>query len=308
MTEKGRIVIAGGSGFIGSALARTFTRLGYEVVILTRFPRERFDGVREVLWNGLHIGEWVEEFDGAAAVINLAGKSINCPHTPENLHEIHESRMNSVYAVAAAIKHVKVKPGVWVQASAIGFYGDTGDNICTETAPAGTSDLAKICIDWEGLTAAAERPLIRKVVLRIGFVLGKDGGALPVLGTLARLFLGGAAGSGRQYISWIHIADLAKMFVTVIEKEKFCGAFNAVSPDPVTNAEFMAALRRALGRPWSPPVPAFAVKLGARLMGGEPSLALSSHRCYPAQFKEAGFQFQFPELAPALQDLCRKQK
>lgn len=304
VNETGRIVIAGGSGFIGSALAKEFVRLGHETVILTRHPHERYDGAREVLWNGLHLGEWVNEFEGAAAIINLAGKSINCPHTPQNLQEIHESRMNSVYAIAAAIRHVKARPGVWVQASAVGYYGDTGDHLCDETAPAGNTDLAKICLDWEGLTNAADRPLIRKVALRMGFVLGKDGGALPVLATMTRLFLGGAAGSGRQYISWIHLADLVRMFVTVIQKENYTGAFNAVAPKPVTNAEFMHELRRALHRPYSPPVPEFAVKIGARLMRGEPSLALTSHRCFPARFSEAGFQFLFSELAPALRDLC----
>lgn len=273
---------------------------------MTRSPQERQDGVREVLWNGLHLGEWVGELEGAQAIINLAGKSINCPHTAQNLHEIHESRMNSVYAIAAGIRHVKVRPGVWVQASAVGYYGDTGDRLCDETVSAGDSDLAKICVDWEGLTNAADRPLIRKVALRIGFVLGKDGGALPVLATLARLFLGGAAGAGRQYISWIHIADLVQMFVTVIQKDDYSGAFNAVAPNPVTNAEFMHELRRALHRPWSPPVPEFAVKIGARLMRGEPSLALTSHRCSPARFAEAGFKFQFPDLASALRNLCRK--
>lgn len=306
MSEKGRIVIAGGSGFIGSALVKEFSRLGHDTVVLTRHPQKRHDGVREVLWNGIHIGEWIQELENARAIINLAGKSINCPHTPENLQAIHESRMNSVYAIAAAIRRVKTRPGVWVQASAIGIYGDTGDTVADETASFGASDLAKICVDWEGLTNAADKPLIRKVALRIGFALGKDGGALPVLATLARLFLGGAAGTGRQYISWIHIADLVRMFLTVIPDESYSGAYNAVSPKPVTNAEFMQELRRALHRPWSPPVPEFAVKTGARLMRGEPSLALGSSRCFPARFTEAGFKFYFPDLGPALRDLCKK--
>lgn len=303
--EHGRIVIAGGTGFIGSALARHFYRAGHDVVVLTRSLRERFDGVRETLWDGVHIGEWIQEFEGAQAVINLAGQSINCPHTPENLQAIHASRMNSVYAIAAALRQAKERPAVWVQASAVGYYGDTGDAICVESAPAGAGDLAKICVDWEGLTNAADRPLIRKVALRIGFVLGRDGGALPVLATLARMFLGGAAGTGQQYISWIHLDDLVRLFATVIPDEKFSGAYNAVTPNPVTNAEFMRELRRALHRPWSPPVPELAVKFGARLMKGEPSLALASSRCFPKRFTDAGFKFNFPDLGPALRDLCR---
>ncbi len=310
MTEAKRIVIAGGSGFIGTALAREFIQRGYAVVVLTRMPHERSDGVQEVAWNGEHIGEWIKYLDGAEAVINLAGKNINCPHTKKNLREIHASRVNSVFAIAAGIMQAKTSPQVWVQASAVGYYGDTGDKLCDESAPNGTNALAKICQDWEGTSDYAKNfvkpPTLRKVTLRIGFVLGREGGALPVLATLARLFLGGAAGSGRQYLSWIHLADLVQMFVAAVENERLSGPFNAVAPNPVTNEEFMRELRHALHRPWSPRVPEFAVKLGARLMRGEPSLALISQRCFPGRFGEIAFPFQFPELSPALKNLCRK--
>lgn len=306
MSEAKRIVIAGGSGFIGTALAREFISRGYEVVILTRIVHERKDGVQEVAWDGYHMGEWIKCLEGAEAVINLAGKNINCPHTKKNLQQIHASRVNSVFAITAAIKHSKVPPRVWVQASAIGYYGDTGAQMCTEIAPNGRDSLAKICFDWEQASTIAKIPQTRKVTLRIGFVLGKNGGALPVLATLVRLCLGGTAGSGRQYISWIHLADLVQMFVAAVENKNLSGPFNAVAPSPVTNAEFMAQLRRALRRPWSPPVPKFAVRIGVWLMRGESSLALGSLRCIPGRFEEMSFPFQFPELSSALSDLCRK--
>jgi uncharacterized protein (TIGR01777 family) len=299
------MVIAGGTGFIGAALSREFTRLGYSVVVLTRTPRGRDDAVREIAWDGQHLGEWVQALDGAEAVINLAGKNINCPHTPENLKAITASRVNSVNVIAAASHHVKIPPPVWIQASAVGYYGDTGDATCDEQAAAGNNSLAQICQEWEGAFARFNLAAVRKVTLRIGFVLGTGGGALPVLASLARIFLGGAAGRGRQYISWIHLADLVRMFTTAVESPACAGTFNAVAPRPVTNAEFMRALRRALHRPWSPPAPEFAVRLGARLMGGEPSLALVSQRCVPARFIAAGFQYRFPELPPALRDLCQ---
>jgi uncharacterized protein (TIGR01777 family) len=300
------IVIAGGSGFIGRALAAEFSRCGYAVTILTRAPRERGDGVNEILWDGEHIGEWISVLEGADALINLAGKNINCPHTPENLQAITGSRVNSVKVLNEAVGHVKVPPSVWVQASAVGFYGDTRDRICNETSPNGSGALADICHEWENAFSQVKALAIRKAALRIGFVLGRDGGALPVLASLARIFLGGAAGSGRQYISWIHLADLVRMFTTVVESDKFYGAFNAVAPSPVTNAEFMRELRRVYHRPWCPPSPELAVRIGARLMGGEPSLALISQRCVPGKFADAGFQFQFPKLPAALRDLCRK--
>jgi hypothetical protein len=301
-----RIVIAGGSGFIGSALASELSGLSYAVTILTRAPRGRSDGVNEVVWDGEHLGEWLSALEGVDALINLAGKNINCPHTPENLHEIAASRVNSVKVLAEAIEHVKVPPSVWVQASAVGFYGDTRDRSCNETTPNGSGPLADICHQWEDAFGQMKAQAVRKATLRIGFVLGRDGGALPVLASLVRIFLGGAAGNGRQFISWIHLMDLVRMFVNVVENEKLYGTYNAVAPGSVTNAEFMRELRRVYRRPWCPPAPEFMVRLGAKWMGGEPSLALISQRCVPKKFVEAGFKFQFPELPAALRDLCRK--
>lgn len=300
-----RIILAGGSGFIGTALAREFTAHGREVIILTRSPRARTDGVREVAWDGKNSGAWAGLLDESEAVINLTGKNINCPHTPENLHAITASRVDSVRALAAALGQVKTPPRVWVQASATGFYGDCADRLCDESSPNGTDALSQICRDWEKVFAGAALPETRKVTMRTGFVLGRESGALPVLARLTKFFLGGAVGNGRQYISWIHLADLVQMFVAAVEREDLSGTFNAVAPNPVTNAEFMRELRRALHRPWSPPAPALAVRLGARLMGSEPSLALVSQRCAPKRFLAAGFSFQFPELPAALADLCR---
>ncbi|MEI9865561.1 MAG: TIGR01777 family oxidoreductase [Limisphaerales bacterium] len=303
---KKRIILAGGSGFIGTALARDLIRRGHEAIVLTRSPQTRTDGVREVVWDGKNLGEWVQLLDGAEAVVNLTGKNINCPHTAENLRDITASRVDSVRVLASALGQVKTPPRVWVQASATGFYGDTQDRLCDEAAPSGTDALSQICRDWESALAIVNLPATRKVTLRTGFVLGRESGALPVLARLTKLFLGGAVGSGRQYISWIHLADLVQMFVAVIERDDLSGTFNAVAPNPVRNAEFMRELRWTLHRPWSPPAPEFAVRFGARLMGSEPSLALVSQRCTPKRFLEAGFPFQFPQLAPALGDLCRK--
>jgi uncharacterized protein (TIGR01777 family) len=304
MNEK-PIVIAGGSGFIGNVLAKEFVAAGRPVAILTRKPRERSDGVCEIRWDAENLGDWVKSLEGAAAVINLTGRSINCRHTPENLREIIASRVSSVKAIAAGISHLRTLPGVWVQASATGYYGDTGDRLYDETVPNGDDTLAQLCWDWEQAFEAVNAPSLRRVVLRIGFVLGREGGALPVLARLTKFFLGGAAGSGRQFISWIHLADLVRMFASAVNNEALAGIYNAVAPEPVTNAVFMRELRHALHRPWSPPAPARAVKLGARLMGTEGSLALMSQRCSAKKILGTGFQFQFSELAPALGDLCR---
>jgi uncharacterized protein (TIGR01777 family) len=304
MNKTNRIILAGGSGFIGTAVVREFIRRGRDVVVLTRSPRTRADAVCEVAWDAKKPGEWVQLLEGAEAIVNLAGKNINCPHTPENLREITASRVDSVNAIAQAMARVQTPPRVWVQASAAGFYGDMRDRLCDETAPNGNDALAQVCREWEAAFADAILLKTRKVTLRTGFVLGREGGALPVLARLAKVFLGGAAGNGRQYVSWIHIADLVQMFVAAVERGELSDTFNAVGPNPVTNAGFMRELRQVLHRPWSPPVPELAVKLGAWLMRSDPSLALCSQRCTPVRFAGAGFDFKFPELRPALTDLC----
>lgn len=306
LTLSKPIVIAGGTGFIGRALTRQLLDRGHAVTILTRTPRPRLDAAREIAWDGAHAGGWAAQIDGAEAIINLAGRSISCPHNPENLRAIAASRIQSAQAIAQAIRQVSTPPRTWVQASAVGYYGDTGDTLCDESSPAGHDLLADICQQWEAALTAAPLTATRPVILRIGFVLGRDGGALPVLQHLTRWFLGGAVGHGQQYLSWIHLADLADMFVQAIENPALTGPCNAVAPHPVTNAQFMRALRHALHRPWSPPAPALAVKFGALLLGTEGSLALISQRCTPKKFLAAGFPWQFPELPPALADLCRQ--
>ncbi len=166
----------------------------------------------------------------------------------------------------------------------------------TKTLGPGTIRSRKSASSGKVLSIPRMRPKTRKVLLRIGFVLGKDGGALPVLAGLTKRFLGGAVGNGKQYISWIHLADLAQMFVEAIERETLIGVFNGTASAPVMNKEFMRELRRVLHRPWSPPAPEWMVKIGSHLMGSEPSLALASQRCVPQRFLEAGFKFQFADL------------
>jgi uncharacterized protein (TIGR01777 family) len=304
--NKKRVVLAGGSGFLGRALAIELLARDYEVVVLTRAPRKQAGGAKEVLWDGKSAGEWIQFLDGAEAVVNLAGRNIKCRYTPENLRELTESRVNSVLAIGAAMGRATRPPRVWLQAGAVGFYGDPKDRLCEENSPSGSDTLAGICQPWEAAFNSAPAPKTRKLLLRIGFVLGRDGGALPVLVRLTRWFLGGTVGSGKQFISWIHVGDLSRMFIEAIERDELAGTFNAVAPNPVTNREFMRGLRRALHRPWSPGVPEWAVKLGARLMGTEPSLALAGCRCVPKRLQENGFQFQFPDLSSALNNLFGK--
>jgi uncharacterized protein len=297
------IILAGGSGFVGRSLAACLRARDAAVTLLTRTPADRPGGIREIAWDGTTVGDWAKALDGADAVVNLAGHSINCVHTPANRRLILESRLNAVRALSAAIRRAAQPPAVLVQASAIGFYGNTGDTPCDESSPAGTGFTADTCREWETALDINSLPATRCVVLRLGVVLGRDGGALPQLARLARLFLGGAAGDGRQFITWIHQADLNAVILATLENEGWRGTFNAVAPTPVTNAEFMRELRRVLRRPWSPPAPALAIRLLAPLLGTDPSLALDGQRVLPRRLLAAGFPFRHPRLPSALQEL-----
>jgi uncharacterized protein (TIGR01777 family) len=298
-----RIILAGGSGFVGQALAPVLVTKGYDVVVLGRRAAHRKEGVDYLQWDGKTVGNWSSALEGAEAVVNLTGKNINCRHTPENRREIIRSRVDSVRVLGEAIANCATPPQVFAQASGVGYYGDTGDQVADEDASRGSDFPAEVCRQWEGAFNALDLPGTRKVVLRLGVVLGRDGGALPVLEKLARWFLGGAVGSGRQFISWIHVADLIQLFVSAIERPELTRVFNATAPAPVTNREFMCELRRALHRPWSPPVPTPFARAGAWLMGSEGELALLSSRCAPRRYLEHGFQFQFPTLREAFANL-----
>ena len=303
MEERPRIVIAGGSGFVGQALCRFLSGRNFEIVVLTRGKNESGSDIRYANWDGKTAAAWTRELDGAAAVINLAARSINCRLTAEHRSEILQSRVDSTRALANAIAHSAAPSPLIVQASGIGYYGNSGERIVDESTPAGTDFMADVCQRWEGALDAIALPGTRKVILRIGIVLGRGGGALEVLERLTKAYLGGAAGSGRQFVSWIHIHDVIRMIVAAIERDDLCGTFNATAPNPVTNAELMRDLRRALRRPWSPPVPAPLVRLGGWLMGTEGSLAVQSFRVLPKRLLDAGFVFEYPHLQDALRDL-----
>jgi len=210
-----------------------------------------------------------------------------------------------VEALGKVLNKCTTPPLVCVQAASLAIYGNPGATLCDETAPPGSGFSVEVCRRWEEAFNNLEVPSTRKVLLRIGFVLGADGGALEPLARLARFGLGGPAGSGHQYISWLHVADLNRMFLWAIDSEDPVGTYNATGPAPVTNAEFMATLRTAVGRPWSPPVPAWLVRVGAWAMRTEPELVLTGRRCTPRRAISQGFKFTYPALDAALGDILK---
>ncbi|MEM1443641.1 MAG: TIGR01777 family oxidoreductase, partial [Verrucomicrobiota bacterium] len=303
---KPRIVLAGGSGFLGRALAETLHGRGYDVVVLTRNV-DRYDGAgRAVAWDGRTVEDhWVSELEGAKALVNLAGKSVNCRRTEANREEILRSRVESTETLGDALRKVYRVPEVWVQAGSLAIYGNSGDRICDESGFVPDEYPTDVCVAWEEALGRAIRPEMRWAMLRIGFVLGREGGALPTLARLAKLGLGGKLGNGRQWISWIHLEDMMRLFVEAIENPAVHGIFNASGLQPVPNEEFMETMRKALGIPFGFSTPAALIRLGAPIVGTDPDLALHGRRGLPVKMHGLGFRFQFHELEDALTDLLR---
>ena len=295
---KERIILAGSSGFIGRHLTKAYTDSGYEVIPLNR----RGAGLQ---WDGKTVGPWAEALEGAKAIVNLAGAPINGRWTESYKKELADSRIFPTRAIAEAIKACSKPPQFWVNGSAVGFYGDQVFSPVDESGPAGTDFLADLCVKWEAEALQSGAPTKIRVI-RTGFVLGSDGGALPLLMKLTRAFLGSAVGDGKQVMGWIHIQDLCHLFVAATQDPAWPAVVNGTAPTPVTNAEMMSVLRRVVGRPWVPGPPAFLMKTVTSITGeAAPLLALASQNALPKAALEAGFRFQHPLIEEAVRDLLR---
>jgi len=303
----GKIIITGGTGLIGTALAAELATLGHEIVVLSRKPSDARGlppGTRVLAWDGTTTAGWGAEVDGATAIINLAGATIaRPPWTEAYKQRILSSRVNAGKAVMEAVSAAAKKPGVVVQSSGVGYYGLHDDEFITEETPAGTDFLARVCVAWEASTAAVEAQGTRQVVTRTGLVLSAKGGVLPLIALPFRFFAGGPLGSGRQYMPWIHMADEVAAIRFLIEHETARGAFNLAAPQPVSNKEFGRVLGRVLHRPSLLPAPGFAMKLALGEMAE--LLLLGGQHVMPARLNQLGFQFRFAELEAALRDIYR---
>jgi uncharacterized protein (TIGR01777 family) len=299
---KPRIILAGGSGFIGRELFNDLHR-DHDVITLTRTPREPTD----IHWDGQSPGEWTHLLSGSLAVINLAGTIVNCRYTRAAREEIQQSRVQAVRAINTAIANCPDPPRILIQSSTTAIYGNRGDELLDESAVPGTTFSPETAKLWEQTFADHPTPHTRRVILRMSFVLGRTGGALTTLDRLIRFFLGGTVGTGRQWMSWIHIADVCRIIRRAIERPEMTGIYHVTAPNPVRNRDFMHALRRAIGRPWSPPAPALMVRLGCWLMRTEAELALWGRRCVPKRLADEGFDWAFPDLRAALESLYNDQ-
>lgn len=306
-----RVIITGGTGLLGRALAEDLAGAGYEVILLSRQPEKATalpPGVRAEGWDGRTANGWGKLADGAEAVVNLAGENLAgygffpSRWTAERKEKIIRSRLKAGAAVVEAVEAAAIKPRVVIQASGIGVYGPRQDEELTEDAPIGSDFLAALAVEWEASTAGVEALGVRRAVIRTGAVLCTEGGALTRMLLPFRLFAGGWFGNGRQWLSWIHMADEVAATRFLIENPNASGVFNLSAPQPLTGRDFGRVIGRVLGRPAFLPIPAFALRLA---FGEVATVVLDGQRALPKRLLDLGFRFRFPDADSALRDLLR---
>jgi len=301
-------LISGGSGMIGKALSRWLLTRGHRVVVLTRDLHKQPAYGESAVWDGVHPGIWMDWVQQADWIINLAGENIGASRwTVKRLTSIRDSRVLPGELLTEAILRSPHRPSAFLQMSAIGYYGTQSridDSLWNEKTPSGTDRLAAICREWENSTAGVDDLGVRRLVIRTGLVLAAKAGVLTRLELPFRFFAGGPMGDGNQVYSWIHLDDLVRGMLALLENPDARGAYNFTAPEPVTNREFARILGRVMHRPDWLPVPSFALRLA---LGEMSTLVLDGQRVFPERLqKETGFHFKYPSLEPALQSLQLK--
>jgi uncharacterized protein (TIGR01777 family) len=310
-----KVVLPGGTGQVGTILDRALTAAGHQVVVLTRHPERE----RQIAWDGATLGDWTAALDGADAVINLAGRSVSCRYTAENLRAMMDSRVDSARIVGRAIAAATRPPRVWLQMSTATIYAHRFDAAHDEaTGVIGGSETGvpdywaysvEIARNWERAQAEAPTPATRKVALRSAMVMSPDrGGVFDVLLRMTRLGLGGPVAGGAQYVSWIHDEDFVRAVEFLIARDDLEGPVNLASPGPLPHRRFMRTLRSAAGVPFGLPATRWMTKLGAFAMRSDTELLLKSRRVVPGRLHAAGFTFTRPDWDGAATDLVRRSR
>jgi uncharacterized protein (TIGR01777 family) len=308
-----RVLITGGTGLIGQSLVSKLVADGHEVIVLSRSPEKKRDlvpGAQIVGWDAETAEGWGHLADGADAIVNLAGTNLagkGFPPkrwTPERKESILQSRLKAGHAVVEAVEGAEQKPGVVVQASAVGYYGPSGDEILLESSPPGDDFLARVCIAWEETTAPVEGMGVRRAIIRTGFVLSDKGGGFPTLLIPFKLFAGGPMGNGEQWVSWIHIEDEVRAIQYLIENQDASGVYNLTAPNPVRNRTLANVIGAVMGRPSFVPVPGPALRLA---LGEVAITVLDGQRAVPEHLRAEGFDFKYTEIEQAVKDLLGQQ-
>jgi uncharacterized protein (TIGR01777 family) len=300
------IIITGGTGVIGRALTTELAQAGHTITIFSRNPQKIVPGAQTARWELDNFQTWLPHIEAADAVVHLAGENLAgegffpTRWTSKRKQRIVESRINTGQALVEAIQKVANKSQVFIQSSAIGYYGSRGDEILNETDKPGHDFLSQTCLAWENSTEALDSMGVRRAIIRTGIVLTPNSGALSRLLLPYRMFVGGPFGNGKQWYSWIHIADEVAAIKFLIENQEASGAFNLTAPNPLPNRDFGKILGKVLKRPSLVPVPKFAMKAA---FGEVATVVVDGQRVLPSRLQELGYKFQFPELEPALRDL-----
>ena len=303
-------LITGGTGLIGRALINSLVADGHTVTVLSRSPQKHQSslpaGVNVVKWDGASAEGWGHLIDSVDAIVNLAGEGIaDGRWSEERKQRILQSRGYAGKALVEAIRSATKKPKVFIQSSAVGYYGASDETPLSEKSVAGKDFLGKVCSDWEASSVALEKMGVRRAVIRTGIVLSTKGGAFPKLLLPFYFFAGGPIGNGKQYFPWIHIDDQVRAIRFLLENEKARGVFNLAAPNPPTNKEFVQKLGKAMGRPAFLPVPAFVFKI---VFGEMSTVLLDGQRAQPLALQKAGFTFAHPEAVAAISDILKQKK
>lgn len=295
-----KIIIAGGTGFLGKALEQYFLNRGDAVYILTRQPK----APNHIKWDAITKGVWANTLEGANLLINLTGKSVDCRYTDKNKREILHSRIESTKVLNEVIQQLEKPPSVWINAGSATIYDHAEEHLNTETNGIIGNDFSmNVCKQWEAEFFKTSIPQVRKIVIRTSIVLGKDGGAYPKIKQITQFGLGGKQGKGTQKVSWIHIADFCRAVQFLIENDNVSGKVNVTAPQPESNKSLMKLFRKKVNVPFGLSQPAFLLAIGAWLLRTETELLLKSRNVYPEKLLDNGFTFRFPKLSLAVDNL-----
>jgi len=304
-----KMVIPGGSGFLGRTLTRWFEERGMEVIILTRSPTDGEHG-KQIFWDGKTLGPWAETLENAEAVINLAGRSVNCRYHPRNRKEIMDSRVNSTRILGEAIAARENPPAVWIQSSTATIYKHTFGAAHDESGPIGSHPDAKdafsidVATKWEKAFEESPTPRTRRIIMRLAMVFDDEPGTVyRILRRLVRFGLGGFMHHGRQYMSWIHAEDFCRIMEWMIENPEAEGIYNVCAPHPAPNREMMKTFRQVEGVPFGLPAYLWMLELGAFVLRTETELIIKSRRVVPVRLLDEGFEFKFTEMKEVLKEL-----
>lgn len=302
-----KLLIAGGSGFIGKELTKELINQGHEIILLTRNPSKSKDlnteKLRAVEWNGKDMGNWSKHVNEVDGIINLCGESIAEKWTKEYKERLLSSRLNSTKAIINSIEAAKVKPKVLINASAVGYYGNVENDEVTEDYKKGTGFLPELCSKWEDAASEASVYGVRVVKLRIGIVLEKNGGALLKMIPPFLIFAGGPLGSGKQWFPWIHRDDVVKSIIFCLENQNLSGPVNITAPEVITMKNFCSSLGKTLNRPSWAPVPGFVLKI---ILGEMAGMLLTGQKAIPKKLEEFNYKFKFRNIDAALKDILKK--